>query len=254
MIRVQPPNAPPLPPITRLDRFRRGILRGLSRQQSNRDATLTRSLPGVQTPMPPDTRPDRRGGGSLPGPPRQRGKGLAMHRILLAMLLAALLPAAPAAAQPAGSGTAAAAQAGPGEEVRAGNLVLSGAFARATPPRAPAGGAYLTIANHGPGDDRLVAVRTPGASAVQIHETAMADGVMAMRPLPGGLPVPAGRTVALRPGGVHLMLTGLSGPLAEGQVLHMVLRFETAGEVTVAFPVRPLTARLPEGAPVRASP
>lgn len=123
------------------------------------------------------------------------------------------------------------------------NLEVSGAFIRATLPRAPVGGAYATIANHGAEDDRLVSVSSPVGSSAEIHEMAHREGVMTMRELPEGLPIPAGETVVLAPGGLHVMINGLTAPLTKGETLELTLKFEKAGEVKVVFDVLPLNAR-----------
>ena len=60
---------------------------------------------------------------------------------------------------------------------------------------------------------RLVSASSPVATAVEVHEMAMNSNVMTMRALPDGLPLPAGKRVALKPGGHHLMLLGLKQPL-----------------------------------------
>lgn len=105
------------------------------------------------------------------------------------------------------------------------------------------GGAYLSIANHGAADDRLLSVSVPMGREVQLHEMAIKDGVMTMRPLPDGLPIPAGATVLLEPSGNHLMIVGLTEPLEQGQAYDLTLRFEGAGDVAVRFDVLAMNAR-----------
>lgn len=110
-------------------------------------------------------------------------------------------------------------------------------WARATVPAQTGTAAYLTIHNAGPGADRLKSVNSPAARAVSIHSTSTAGGVMRMRSL-NGLPVAAGKSVAMKPGGIHLMLTGLRAPLKAGQQLPLVLGFEKAGFIQVRVAVR----------------
>ena len=102
--------------------------------------------------------------------------------------------------------------------------------------------AYLTIANSGDGDDRLISVTVPATAQASLHSTTSEDGITRMRPLPDGLPVPAGETVALRPAGTHAMIMGLSAPLEPGGTLPLTLRFERSGERQVAAEVRPAAA------------
>ncbi|MDS9470264.1 copper chaperone PCu(A)C [Paracoccus sp. MBLB3053] len=115
---------------------------------------------------------------------------------------------------------------------------VSEAYIRAMPPKAPVAGGFLTIRNDGAEGDRLVSVRSPRAGEVQIHEMTMNGSVMKMRELPDGLPIPAGETVVLKPGGFHLMFMQIPAPFAEGQTVEATLVFEKAGEVALPFEVR----------------
>ena len=115
-----------------------------------------------------------------------------------------------------------------------GQLEVSNAWARATPAKAENGVAFLTIRTSIP--DRLVSVSSSVAKKAELHTMEMAGMVMKMRPL-AGLDIPAGQSVTLKPGGEHIMLMGLNGPLREGQSFPLILTFEKAGarEVTVAI-------------------
>ena len=112
-------------------------------------------------------------------------------------------------------------------------LEVSNAWARATPANAENGVAYVTIRS--PTADRLLSAASPVAKKVELHSMEMAGMVMKMRPM-SSLDIPAGQPVTLKPGGEHIMLTGLNGPLREGQSFPLTLTFEKAGarEVTVA--------------------
>src|SRR5579872_6509043 len=92
------------------------------------------------------------------------------------------------------------------EEIKAGDLVISQAWSRATPGGARVGGGHLTIKNQGPTADRLIGGSAEVAAKVQVHEMSMNDGVMTMRPVEQGLVIEPGKTVKLSPGGFHLML------------------------------------------------
>lgn len=118
-----------------------------------------------------------------------------------------------------------------------GELTLSAPFSRATLPNAPVAVGFLTIANGGAEDDRLLSASSEVAGETQIHEMVVFDDVMRMRPLPGGLPIPAGGTVELAPGGFHLMLMDLRRPLVEGTTVEVTLTFERAGRVVVPLAV-----------------
>jgi len=128
-----------------------------------------------------------------------------------------------------------------------GNLTLTGPFARATLPNAPVAGGFLTIANRGHQDDRLVAAASPAAGYMEVHEMAMEGDVMRMRELAGGLPIPAGATVELKPGGFHVMFMDLKQPLVEGATVEVTLTFEKAGSVTVPLAIRARNAEAAGG-------
>ena len=117
------------------------------------------------------------------------------------------------------------------------NLRIEDPFARATLPNQPVAGGFMVISNTGDTDDTLVAARSAAAARMEIHEMAMDGDVMRMRELSGGLVIPAGETVMLKPGGYHIMFMELSGPLVEGSETEVTLTFEKAGEVTLALPV-----------------
>lgn len=120
-----------------------------------------------------------------------------------------------------------------------GGVTVTDAWARPTVGDLRVSAAYMTVANAGGEDDRLKAARTPRAKRVELHVTQMSDdGVMKMRPIKDGLPVPAGGTAILEPGGAHVMLMGLDGALAEGEDLPLTLEFEKAGGVEISVPVR----------------
>jgi periplasmic copper chaperone A len=115
-----------------------------------------------------------------------------------------------------------------------GQIEVTNAWARATPGGAATGAAYLTIVS--PVADRLVGVSSPVAKNAQLHTMTMQGGIMKMRPT-AGINLPAGKAVTLQPGGMHIMLVGLTAPLKEGQSFPLMLSFKKAGlkEVTVAI-------------------
>ena len=122
-------------------------------------------------------------------------------------------------------------------------VLAADAWCRATPPGAPAAGCFLTLTASA--DDRLTAVESDAGASAEIHTMTMTDGVMRMRRLEDGLALPAGQATVLRPGADHLMIIGPKAPLVEGATVSMTLRFKTASPVTVAAPVRGMTAPNP---------
>jgi periplasmic copper chaperone A len=120
-------------------------------------------------------------------------------------------------------------------------LGIKGPFARATPPGAKTAGAFMTIENQGDNADLLVSASSPLAGAVEIHEMRMDGEMMRMREI-RDLEIKPGATVALRPGGRHLMLLDLKQPLKQGDVVPLTLRFEKAGSVEIRVSVESMGA------------
>ena len=131
------------------------------------------------------------------------------------------------------------------QDVKAGDLVITQAWSRATPGGARIAGGYLTIVNKGAAADRLVGGSADVAGKLEVHEMTMNNGVMTMRPLDKGLVIEPGKTARLAPGGYHLMLMDLKGPLKQGDKLPVTLEFEKAGKVKLAFDVQAVGAKGP---------
>lgn len=121
-----------------------------------------------------------------------------------------------------------------------GSIKIDHPWSRATVAGIPNGVSYFVLENQGDTDDRLLAVSSPVADKVELH-THIRDGeVMRMRHV-DDIAVPAGESVALEPGGLHVMLMGLKQPLEEGKNFPLTLEFEHAGSVTVDVVVQLLT-------------
>jgi copper(I)-binding protein len=147
-------------------------------------------------------------------------------RILFAAAVAAFVAAVPASAH----------------EAKVGTIEISDLWTRATPPKAPTGAGFMTIANEGKDADRLVAAASPVADQTQIHEMTTKDGVMTMHEVEGGLEIPAGGSVTLAPGGYHIMFMGLKEGFVDGGKVPVTLTFEKAGSVETFLHVRPIGA------------
>lgn len=116
------------------------------------------------------------------------------------------------------------------------DIKASDAWVRATAPGQKCSAAYLTLTNEGTGDDQLIGASSP-VGETSIHSTTMDGGVMRMRPAEA-LPVPAGGTLVLKSSGNHIMIMGLTQPLAVGDTLPLRLRFAKSGEMQVEAQVR----------------
>jgi len=119
-------------------------------------------------------------------------------------------------------------------------IIISDAWVRQPPPGAAVAAAYLHLSNPGAQDERLLAVDTPAAERVEIHDMQMVSGMMQMREISDGVRLPAGETVTLAPGGRHLMLIAPRHELGIGDEVMLTLRFEHAPEQTLVFQVRSL--------------
>jgi hypothetical protein len=131
-------------------------------------------------------------------------------------------------------------------------IEVEGAWARTSPTMATAGAAYMTITNTGDTGDSLrgASVDPSVAGSVELHQTVaegdegemttttgMGGETMTMVPV-DEIIVSGGKTVALEPGGYHLMLLDLVTPLEVGATIEVTLTFERAGEIEVTADVR----------------
>jgi len=98
---------------------------------------------------------------------------------------------------------------------------VSEPWVRGTVAQQKATGAFFQITSVGGGT--LLSASSPAAAVVEIHEMAMEGSTMKMRALPKGLALPAGKTVALQPGGYHVMLLDLKAPLKAGDKVDLTL-------------------------------
>ena len=117
------------------------------------------------------------------------------------------------------------------DDAKLGAIHIGKPYARATAPGQPTGGGFLKLENKG-GDDRLLSASAGVAGSVELHTMSMDGDVMRMRQV-DAINLPAGKTVELKPGGLHIMFMGLKAPLKAGDSFPMKLKFEKAGEVTV---------------------
>ena len=95
---------------------------------------------------------------------------------------------------------------------------------------------YITLTSST--GDRLTSIISPRAAQSEVHAVSTEGGVMSMTPMTGGLELPAGQAVALAPGGDHIMLTGVTVPLAEGDLVPLALTFESGTQIALEAPVR----------------
>lgn len=122
---------------------------------------------------------------------------------------------------------------------------VSGAWCRPAPAGALTAACYVTLT--APTADRLVAVSSPVSAKVEVHDMSMAGGVMRMRHMTEGLPLPAGQAVKLGSGGKHLMLIGPKSAMAVGGKIALTLKFQKAPAQTVTANIVPPLPQKPQG-------
>jgi len=116
------------------------------------------------------------------------------------------------------------------------SIEVNHVWARATPSGAKTAAVYMTLTNKGAAADRLISVSTSVADKADIHTTINDNGVMRMRPVTA-LDVKPGVPTVLKPGGYHVMLMDLKGPLVAGQSFALTLTFEKAGTINATATV-----------------
>lgn len=115
-----------------------------------------------------------------------------------------------------------------------------GAWARPSIPGASTSAAYALLVNLTDADETLVSAHTEIAQATELHEMRMGENdVMQMRPVKGGIRIPAGGAALLQPGGLHVMLIGLTAEVPTDSTLDLTLTFANSGEMRLTVPVHP---------------
>lgn len=124
-------------------------------------------------------------------------------------------------------------------------ILVEQPWSRATPAGSTVAGGYVKLTNTGKEPDRLLGGTFARAKSVEVHIMTSEMGVMKMRQVTEGVELPPGVPVELKPGGLHLMLMGLTEGLKAGETVKGTLTFEKAGSVDVEFAIAPLGAEAP---------
>lgn len=119
------------------------------------------------------------------------------------------------------------------------NVVVNDPYVRAVPPVMSTTAAFMQLQSGNAGEHFLVAASTPAAGVVELHMHTMDDGVMRMRRIPH-IHLPPNKTVALEPGGLHIMLFDLKAPLRPGDKIPITLQFDDGSSRQVSAVVRPV--------------
>ncbi len=122
-------------------------------------------------------------------------------------------------------------------EFKSGDVVVANPWARASASKMmKAGAAFMMLTNNAATADRVIEAQSTIAKKTELHTHLMEGGVMKMRQVQA-IDVPAGKSVALKPGSLHVMFMGLHTPLKEGARFSLTLVFEKAGKITVEVPI-----------------
>ncbi|WP_434339977.1 copper chaperone PCu(A)C [Motilimonas cestriensis] len=124
-------------------------------------------------------------------------------------------------------------------------IMVDGAYVRATPPNVQNSAAFLQLMNHSNELATLVSAKSDIAEKVELHNHIMADGMMKMRQV-DGIKINAMETVSLQPGGYHIMLMGLKQPLTEGQEVSFTLGFSSGEQVSFVALVKSVKGDKPK--------
>lgn len=119
-------------------------------------------------------------------------------------------------------------------------------YVRMAPPNAPATGAFMVIRNNGDKEVKVLKAANPVSRVTELHNHINDGGVMRMRPVTA-IEIKAKGEVALKPGGLHVMMIDLKAPLKEGEIVPITLGFDDgSSKVVEAKVVRPMPAGMME--------
>ena len=120
-------------------------------------------------------------------------------------------------------------------------------YVRQAPPGATTTGAFMVLKNSGTKDIKLVKADNPASKTTELHTHLNEGGVMKMRPVKD-IEVKAKGETALKPGGLHVMLIDMKGPMKEGDMIPITLSFDDGSSKKVdAKVVKPTAAAMPMG-------
>jgi periplasmic copper chaperone A len=134
------------------------------------------------------------------------------------------------------------------QNMGAADVVVKDAWVRTSVPGQQATGAFMTLtAKNGL---KLVSIASPAAGVAEVHEMKMEGDIMRMRAVAGGLDLPAGKTVELKPGGYHLMLMDLKAALVKDSAIALTLVFKDAKGAESKLELKvPVATKPPSGKP-----
>ncbi|WP_029133245.1 copper chaperone PCu(A)C [Sedimenticola selenatireducens] len=120
---------------------------------------------------------------------------------------------------------------------------VADAYVRAVPPGQPNSASFMTLTNASASDIVLKGAESPAAKVVELHTHTMSEGMMRMRQVEK-IDLPAGQSVKLQPGGLHVMMIGLQQELVPGEQIDMALVFEDGSKLQLKVPVVKLQMKM----------
>lgn len=125
-----------------------------------------------------------------------------------------------------------------GCETKPGIEILE-AWGRPSPASSDLGAIYMKIRNNSNQEEKLLSASSAACGTIEMHETMMEGDMMSMSPVAEGyIAIPAGETVELKTGGLHLMCIGKQAEFNEGATISLTLEFDQFGEVTLDVEVQ----------------
>lgn len=123
-------------------------------------------------------------------------------------------------------------------ETKVGDITIDGVWSRQSPMASNVSAGFLTITNNGTEDDTLIKATAEISDNVQLHNMKMEGDVMKMYEMEGGIVIPAGQTVELKPRSLHIMFMGVTAQPKEGDMIKGTLVFEKAGTAEIEYQVK----------------
>lgn len=123
------------------------------------------------------------------------------------------------------------------------SLQASDSYIRTMPPGRTTTAGFLSITNSGPTPCLLLSAESQLSDRLEFHEHLHSDGMMRMRPVTGGINVPAGETVVFKPGGLHIMLFNIQQPLIAGEITRLQFNTDQCGILDISAEIRSLIAK-----------
>jgi copper(I)-binding protein len=119
-------------------------------------------------------------------------------------------------------------------------IIIKDAWGRSSPMVAASGAFYMEIANSGSEDDTLISATSPACGRIELHESFMKDdGTMGMQMVEGGrIDIPAGESVELKVGGLHVMCLQKQQEFKAGDNYPLTLTFEKSGDILVVAVIK----------------